>query len=533
VSAHPEPVVVTPETVLRLQARRVLQREEVGADGRPALRMIYGEHQVTFEDAELSFGRRLVCESAFRAVEACSWSDGTPRSWSDVHALLSELVVAGVLELDGRPAAGLDEPPSVLQRIDPKEPMPPLAWHSLDDLCALVAAGGHVLPVDVLEATLGAGLLAQLVRDPSGRQCGENTLAMSAPQLTDRVPTEWRRCRFAGSRFEDRRPMNVSGLRQVAADFDGMLARIAAVRAAFLARTGRTRLDLGSMWLLAWIFFVLPAWTVRRAADRGANGEVPEWATALSKTFGGIRMTLQMLLLQHGRALTSEITAAEFLRVTEEAARYLSRTGVCAATPMMLERTVNTFVAGGCPRAAAPIPHLDQALDYGVATAALPLLAAARETRTRLLVAAAGLDGPIARELADVEDREGDARNALGRACQLGAALGVAIDPVAPPLVPSEPLPDPADLLLAVLGVEAKAVRLAGHHQARVNTVLGVPSTPPLTRRDVAAGLSPTPRRLWGDLLAEHLGWSIDDNGNGLAVRAGNRHIPVRPPLVA
>ncbi len=526
---------LVPETVLRLKTRRVLQREEVGPHGQLALRVFYGEHQITFEDADLAFGRGLVRQPLFRAADACAWSDGPPRTWAEVRALLTDLVVSGILELEGHAVPAPATPRTVLQLIDPAGPMPPLRWQSLADLCALTAADGRALPVDLLEATLGAGLLAQLVRDPSGRQSGENSLAMLAPALTDPVPTEWRPCRYAGSRFEDARPMNVSALKQLADDFDGMLGRIVALRAAFLARLGRDRLDLGGMWLLSWVFFVLPAWTARRVADRCSNGAVPEWATALSKTFGGIRMTLQLLLVR-GRGVDTEITPAEFVRVTEEEARYLSDTGVCSGTPQMIDRTLAVFVSGACAPAAPPIPELARALDYGVATAALMLVAAAREARTRLLVAEAGLDSePIARELADLEQREGNATIALQRTTELAAAiLGVAIDPAAPPLLAAVPLPHPdAELLLAVLGIEAEAVRLAAHHQALVNDALGVPASPAPTRRDVALGLAPTPRRLWGDRVAAHLGWIIDEDEDGLALRVAGRRIRLVPRLVA
>jgi hypothetical protein len=522
---------LVPASVLRLKTRRVLQRDEVGADGQLVLRVFYGEHQITFADDELSFGRGLVGQSLFRAADACAWSDGPPRTWPEVRALLSELVASGILELEGHPVPAPDSPRSVLQVIDAAAPMPPLRWRSLAELTALTAAGGHVPPVDVLEATLGAGLLAQLVRDPSGRQCGENSLANTVPALTDPVPTEWRPCGFAGSRFQDARPMNVSGLKHVADDFDGMLGRIVALRGAFLARTGRDRLDLGGMWLLAWIFFVLPAWTARRAADRCPNGAVPEWATALSKTFGGVRMTLQVLLVR-GRGVDTVPTVEELLRTTEEEARYLSDTGVCAGTPQMIERTVAVFVSGAAAPAAPPMPDIGGAIDYGCATAALMLVAAAREARTRLLVAHAGVDSaPIAQELADLKDREGDAAVALQRATGLAASLGVAIDPVAPPLCSAESLPHrDADVLLAVLGIEVEAARLAAHHQARVNDALGVRVSPAPTRRDVAAGLAPTPRRLWGDRVAAHLGWIIDEDEDGLALRVAGRRIPLAMP---
>ena len=520
---------LVPESVLRLKTPRVLQREEAAPHGQSALRVFYGEHQITFDDGDCAFGRGLVRQSIFRAVDACAWSDGPPRTWGEVRALLTELVTSGILELEGRPVAAPEAPRSVLQLVNPAgpaAPMPPLRWRSLEDLCAVTAADGHALPVDLLEATLGAGLLAQLVRDTSGRQSGENSLAMLAPALTDPVPTEWRPCRFAGSRFEDARPMNVSGLKQLAAGFDGMLGRIAAIRAAFLARVGGNRLDLGGMWLLSWIFFVLPAWTARRVADRCPNGAVPEWATALSKTFGGVRMTLQMLLAR-GCGVDAEFTPAELVRVTEEEARYLSVTGVCAGTPAMIDRTLAVFVSGACAPAAPPIPELARALDYGIATAALLLVAAALEARTRILVAEAGLDSePIAHELADLERSEGDATLALRRATELAAILHVAVDPVAPPLCAAVPLPHPdAALLLAVLGIEFEAVRLAAHHQAMVNDALGVAASPALMRRDVALGLTPTPRRLWGDRVAAHLGWIIDEDEHGFALSVAGRRI--------
>jgi hypothetical protein len=520
-----------PGSVLRLKSRRVLQREESGSDGRVALHVFYGEHQITFDDDEVAFGRRLVGQSRFQAEEACAWTAGAARAWADVRADLIELVDSGILEIEGQPPAATDPPRSVLQLIDPAAPMPPLRWKTLEDLCAMTSVDGRQLPVDLLEATLGAGLLAQMVRDPSGRQCGENSLAMFAPALTDPVPTEWRRCPFSGSRFEDARPMNVSALKQFGAGFDSMLGRIVYVRAAFLTRTGRERLDLGGMWLLSWIFFVLPAWTARRVVERASNGDAPEWATALSKTFGGIRMTLQFLLA-HGLGGDAEPSAAELLRVTEEAARYLSHTGVCAGTPQMIERTVTAFVSG-TGALATPIAELERVLDYGFATAALLLGAAAREARTRLLVAEARLDSDsIARDLADVDQRDGDATNILRRTTELAAvALGVAVDPNAPPLVAAEPLPDPhADLLPAILGVEAAAVRLAAHHQALANAALGVTTSPVLTRRDVALGLAPTPQRLWSDRVAAHLGWIIEEDDDGAALRVAGRRVRLQSP---
>jgi len=237
--------------------------------------------------------------------------------------------------------------------------------------------------------------------------------------------------------------------------------------------------------------------------------------------------------VREGRAVDTELTPAEFIRVTEEEARYLSNTGVCAGTPQMIDRTMAVFVSGASAPAAPQIQELGRALDYGVATAALPLVAAAREARTRLLVAEAGLDSePIARELADIEYREGDATIALQRAIELAAMLGVAIDPAAPPLVAAEPLPHAdAELLLAVLGIEAEAVRLAAHHQALVNDALGVPASPALTRRHVALGLAPTPQRLWGDRIAAHLGWTIEEGG--VALRVAGRRIRLVPRLAA
>jgi hypothetical protein len=520
---------LVPDSVLRLKAKRLLQREDAGPLGQVALRVFYGEHQIIFDDGELAFGRGLVRQSSFRAADACEWSDGAPRAWDDVRADLMELVDSGVLELEGCPVES-EFPRSVLQHTNPSAPMPPLRWKTLAELCALTAVDGHALPIDLLEATLGAGLLAQLVRDPSGRQCGENSLAMLAPALTDRVPTEWRPCRYAGSRFEDPRPMNVSALKQLGGDFEAMLAHIVHVRAAFLAGLGRDRLDLGSMWLLSWIFFVLPAWTVRRVADRRPNGAVPAWATALSKTFGGVRMTVQMLL-SRGRGIHAEPTATELIRVTEEEARYLSHTGVCAGTPQMIDRTMAAFVSGtGASAAAPPIPELARALDYGVATAALMLIAAAREARTRILVAGAGLDSDvISQELADLDQREGNAAIAWQRTTELAAAvLGVAIDPVAPPLTAAAPLPHRhAALLLRILGIEREAVRLAAHQQARVNAALGVPVTPPLTRRDVSVGLAPTPRRLWSDRVAAHAGCTVDEAEDSLTLCVAGRRIRV------
>ncbi len=534
-----------PDDVLILRRRRILSRNERTPEGIEALRVFYRDKDITFDLPDtIAFGRRLIQQERFKAGEAMGWSDGAPLPWDDVCELLGTLLEEGVLERENEEPSATS-PPAPLPftaGTDPDGPLPEPRWRTVEELCAVVSAHlqQEVDPAR-LEATLGAALVGMAATDEQGRQ-GENTLALFAPFLADSVPTEWARCRFSGSRFEEERPMNVSAMRQVRHHFEPLLHAMAAIRTRLLVRAASSPADLTFLAILSDVFFMLGAWVLVRPGEPVRNGALPAWLTSLQKTAAGIGLPVRQLLffsreLPFNEAARRQPDAAELLRASEEALLFMSPTGVCAGPPAMVERALQVFTGQeALDGAGAPLEalgDLDRMLDYALAVVRLEAARLSYRASTQAVVERV-LDGQptgdltLLRRFLDVSPIPPGGAARCSEACaaylERTLVLGASAAPGSPPprltlATPPEEiavrLPEGRDdspwapAFLEILAIEKRAQETVTQLQANINDLLGRAARPRVTRTD----LNTLPRlrgeTLPGDAMARLLNVTV------------------------
>jgi hypothetical protein len=532
-----------PGDVLILRRRRILSRHERTEEGMEALRVFYRDKDITFDLPEtVAFGRRLIQQERFKAGEAMGWSDGAPLPWDDVCGLLGTLLEEGVLERENEEPSPDSPPAPFTAGTDPDGLLPEPRWRTTEELCAVVSA--HLkqeIDPARLEATLGAALVGMAATDEQGRQ-GENTLALLAPFLADLVPTEWARCRFSGSRFEEARPMNVSAMRQVRHHFEPLLQAMAAIRARLLARAGRSPADLIFLAILSDVFFMLGAWVLVRPGERVRNGELPAWLTSLQKTAAGIGLPVRELLffsreLPFDEAARQQPDAARLLRVSEESLLFMSATGVCAGPPAMVQRALQVFTGqetldgAGAPLEA--LGDLDGMLDYALAAVGLEAARLYYRASTQAVVERV-LDGQptgdltLLRWFLDASSIPPGGAARCSEACAAyfegTLALGAGAAPSSPPprLTLATPLEEIAARLtegradspwapafLEILAIEKRAQETVTQLQAKINDLLGRSARPRVTRTDLNALPRLRGETLPGDAMARLLNVTV------------------------
>jgi hypothetical protein len=534
----PASASVLPDETLVFRRRRVHHRVDDRPDGGVILHVFYGEKVVLFEVIEaIAFARHLITKDRFVASEACSWSDVAPHAWEDVRELLDMLLAERVVERQGASTdadeAGGD---SLLRRATVGVSTPTLAWTTVAEACRFISrAHGVTLEPAFLETAFGASGLSNIARDVEGRQIGENTVALLDPLLCEPVPTEWKRCPYPGSRFEDPRPMNVSGLKQMTAEFGMTLAAMEALRRRFVARHGKRRLGLGDLHVLARVAASLPSWLLCRPNDPVANGAIPTWVASLQKLLGGINMPIAYVLLESGGGRhDATMTAAELTRVTEETGLFMTAAGVCSGTPKMVDRSIEAFVEGSDQSddelLVRTLGDPEAAIDYGLHASLADLTRWACRARMRATTEAAVIGGAESSDrlarLRELLERTTDGPAAAPRELEfvltqrraiaaLGQRFGRPVDPGAPPPRPSPEHHEPERARLRaalddVVWLERQTLILLEGHQGDINTLLGRPTHGRLTRAQFALGERRQHVKLWSAALAEALGVDPD-----------------------
>jgi hypothetical protein len=530
-------MTLAPEDVLLLKRLRVLARRQRDAVGNDVLCVFYGSHEIMFDEPQMvQFGERLIEQERFRAGDAVEWAG---QSWDKVRELLEQLVDAGILRVLGRPDTDAPPPRPLSAAIDSA---PPLAWRTPEELCRrlsdLVAAP---VALELLEATAGGGTVVQSLRDDEGRQIGENSLAIRVPKLAESPPTEWRSCPFRGSRFEEDRPMNVSGLRQVSLHLEAVLAATTAMRRRLLARAGRSCLDIAHLKLLAELLGFVPAWLFLRRDGRLENGQIPAWVASLSKTITGPAITVEHMCFQsteHGP--DDQTSAAELAWVTETGSFFMSESGTCSGPPAMVDRTLRVFAGAenvdGGESLLESLGDSDHAFAVGLRASRIRALDKELSARTHaLLEARLGAEAPDGvashRTLVGV--------HAMRRAI---AALDGDGERAAPPepdwshaltslVALSEHSSEHGQLLerllLDLLAIEWSGIAALDGAQEALGAMLGrAPRR--LCRGDLARGRALHRRQLDGDLVAQRLGVEVEEDGKDywLVSRRGRERLP-------
>jgi hypothetical protein len=348
-----------------------------GPEGARELRIDYGAKEVTFDDPRLfAFGEQLIATSAFTGELATTWGPGY--AWDELEPMLEALIDEGILQ------RGDD-------REDPRgggivaSPLPPAScpaarwWTAAECETITQELAGRAIELGYLEAILPVFRIAHMALDAEGRQVGEANVV--PPRLRLDRETEWRVCQYAGSRYRDDKPMNVTALKAMVKHWKPILATLLALRRAVRERLGATggtegSWTIGELHMLACVVLGAPAFLLLQA------GELPPpldpVLSSMFRIIDGIRMTTlnMMFSVEHTCRADDLVTATDLYERAEQRALFIDATGVCAGPAHLIRELLATIVDGVTPHEvhsrARPaqvehlLAHLPAAIDYGL-----------------------------------------------------------------------------------------------------------------------------------------------------------------------
>ncbi|MCA3572646.1 MAG: hypothetical protein IOC86_01935, partial [Aestuariivirga sp.] len=411
------------ELVLEMPKRMVLQHL-TAEDGAPLLALFYGGQEITFDEPHLfAFGETLAKQSRFTAADAMGW--GESLDWSEVSSCLEALLDAGIL-IRAEEAAQRGAPAADRSRPSPlgvAEALAPASWSDLEAITQRLA--GRAVEQGWLELVIPVFRIAHMALDADNRQVGEANVFPRALRL-DRQ-TEWMTCTYAGTRYLDPKPMNVTALKSMRTHWTEMMMAVAAIRDAYLARYPNLPrpLTVGAVERLATLLLALPTWQLVKPHTPVTSGALHPALSSLFRVTDGLRLVMhQMLFVPVGEATLPPGAAVSIDGILDYAERnfaFHSETGVCAGPRHFVRELLEVLVDGKTPHAPADfafspevsmaLAELEQAFDYGLealrAHAAIfafwPAMARCYDRIAKAAVGLAELDAPFQDHLITME----------------------------------------------------------------------------------------------------------------------------------
>jgi hypothetical protein len=376
---HTQHVSVEPDDVLLLpHHKRVVTAYSTNAGGEPALHIYYGEKEILFDEPALfAFGEGLAAQARFVAKTATTWGEGY--AWPRVQALLEQLLAEGILRRastnasESMPHHGVWPSP-----LPPARTMVPRTWFDCEAITRELT--GRSAELGYLELFMPIYRVAHIALDAEGRQVGEANVFPAALRLD--VPTEWRSCPYAGSRYQDDLPMNVTALRSMNKYWKAMMVTLLRIREAYLRRFPRAQhgWTVGDLQRLSTLVLTVPAYLLMRTPQRVENGHLHPVLSSMFRVTDGVRMTMHHMLFSSTDEPTlppdAPMTSAEIYAYAERNILFLSDYGVCAGPRTLIEQFLRIFVDGQPVEGAASVEldapvqaalaALDPAFDYGL-----------------------------------------------------------------------------------------------------------------------------------------------------------------------
>jgi hypothetical protein len=358
------------------------QRYLITDEGTKELHLHYGIKEICFDEVHLfPWGEHLAKQSSFIAQDASCWGPGY--SWDEIQPLLEALLSEGILR------RGEEEPDSrggglVPSLLEPSACPHARSWSAGEAEGITSDLAGRPVEIGYLEAILSIYRIPHPALDADGRQVGEANVF--PPRLRLDAETEWRICQYAGSRYRDDRPMNVTALKAMIKHWKPMMLALVDVRAEFLRRiaagsqrsTGE-RWAVADMHMLSAIVLSVPAYALMKGGGSSPQPPLHPVLSSLFRITDGIRMTThEMMFLSPERTRSPEevITAADLYSFAERNGTFLSDHGVCAGPRAMIDEFLTiafdgTRVEGAdeielAPDVRALLAELPRAVDYGL-----------------------------------------------------------------------------------------------------------------------------------------------------------------------
>lgn len=388
-------ISVAPRDRLRVpHPRRLVHEERAQSDGSPSLLLFYSNKEISFDEPELiPFGRGLLQNPTFVAESACGWADEAPHTWDRVKPLLETLLEEEILEsvedesqLPGSGQIMVERTSTGAPGVEPVDrPDPSLCWSRAQDRCAELGerATGLAFELNQLESFILIYRIAHPALDTEGRQLGEASVRNG---LLQPIRTEWRLCKYPGSRFQAG-PMNMTALRSLQRHWPSVQAWAALLRDEFVRRNrlGPEPLSLGDIFLFSCAVLAMPAYLLMRSDNPLRGGEIDTALASLFRIIDGLRFPAEFMIFgvkewPAERDWSERITTSQFLHYVEKTNLFEGgESGMCSGPPRMVEEFLD-FVFTGRGSAFAPadleaervrlirvIGDLDAAFAYGAA----------------------------------------------------------------------------------------------------------------------------------------------------------------------
>lgn len=328
-------------------AKRVVATYVKTDAGETELHLHYGEKGLFFDDPDFfAFGETLAKQSRFVAKAAVTWGHGY--EWQHVQELLELLLEEGILR-----HAHADDNEQIARGLLPS-PLPPArsteprGWFDCEAITRELT--GRTLELGYLEAVVPIFRVAHIAVDAEGRQVGEANVFPSALRLD--VPTEWRRCPYPGSRYQDDFPMNVTALKSMNKYWKPMMVILQRSRSAYLERFPQARhgWTVGDLQRLSTLVLAVPTYLLMRDQPRVENGNLHPILSSMFRITDGVRMTMHEMLftpvMEPVRADNAPMTSAELYAYAERNNVFLSDHGVCAGPKTLIEEFLHVFIDG-------------------------------------------------------------------------------------------------------------------------------------------------------------------------------------------
>jgi hypothetical protein len=375
-SCH-QPTTLAPSDRLSiLHRKRLSYTYIVNAGGARELRIDYGVKEVSFDDERFfPFGEQIVRELTFTGEQATTWGPGY--AWDEIQPLLEALVDEGILHrgdhVDDPRGGGL-----VPSRVPPSTCPVPRFWTHADCEAITRDLTGHAVEIGYLETFVTVFRIAHAAIDADDRQVGEANVYPGKLRL-DR-PTEWRVCQYAGSRYRDPSPMNVTALRAMIKYWKPIMALTVMARAELAGRLAMTHTPwtIGELHTMSCVVLALPAYLLQRGGGVSPQPPLHPVLSSLFRITDGIRMTAETMIfsIEYPRSADEPLSAAALYGVVEDRGVFIGDTGVCAGPKPLIDEFLATAVDGTppegiadlelAPELSALVAQLPSAVDYGL-----------------------------------------------------------------------------------------------------------------------------------------------------------------------